>query len=267
MSSDDTPFSVSPNPNSLYLTPLLKSTLIKSRFTIDKRQGLTCILGDNGLGKSTVMRFLYAEYGAKEKIVTTLIPTPAFNSDFAMLKSICQDFDLPPKRSLVAQQEEFQAYLLETYQAGKNVVLFVDEAQRLTNKMLELVRSILNFETHTHKLVQIVLAGQLELRDRLLSDANKAIASRIIAASLLAALSPDETATMIEHRCRFAEILNPFPAQTVERLYEITGGVPREILKLCALAYEMMQMSGEREVSVDLLESAYDEGALKVVAV
>jgi general secretion pathway protein A len=258
----DTPFSISPNPNSLYITPLLRSALIKARFTIDKRQGLTCVLGDNGLGKSSFLRFLFAEYGAREDVVATLIPTPSFPSEFAMLKSVCQDFDLPAKRSLVAQQEELQNYLLEKYEAGFNVVLFVDEGQRLTNKMLELVRTLLNFETAKHKLIQIILAGQLELRDRLLSDENKAIKSRIIAASLLASLTPDEMAAMIEHRCKVADITNPFPAPTLERLYDLSGGVPRETLKICALAYEMMLMEGSEEIDVETLDAAYDEGAL-----
>lgn len=259
---DDTPFSISPNPNALYITPLLRSALIKARFTIDKRQGLTCILGDNGLGKSSVLRFLFSEYDAKDKVTATLIPTPSFNSEFAMLKSVCQDFDLPPKRSLVAQQEDLQAFLVEQYKEGYNVLLFIDEAQRLNNKMLEIIRTMLNYETHQHKLIQIILAGQLELRDRLLSDANKAIKSRIIAASLLAPMTPAEISAMIEHRCKLAEIPNPFTSQTLERLYELTAGVPREALKYCALAYQMMLMAGERKVSVELLESAYDEGVL-----
>jgi general secretion pathway protein A len=122
---------------------------------------------------------------------------------------------------------------------------------------------MLNWETHQSKLVQIVLAGQLELRDRLLSAANKAIKSRIFASSLLAALTPDEMAAMIDNRCRFAEIPNPFPPPTLERLYELTAGIPRDTLKLCTLAYEMMLMGREREVSVDLLESACAEDALR----
>ena len=264
---DDTPFSISPNPNSLFLTPLLKNTLIKTRLTINKRQGLSCVLGDNGLGKSSVLRFLFAEYDAQEKTITTLIPTPSFNSEFAMLKSICQDFDLAPKRSLLAQQEELQAFLVERYKAGFNVILFIDEGQLLTNRMLELVRTMLNYETHQHKLIQIVMAGQLELRDRLLSENNKAIKSRIFTASTLDPLTPDEMGGMIDHRCRFAEIPNPFPAPTLEKLYELTAGFPREALKTCALAYEMMLMSGDGEVSVELIESAFDEGALKVATV
>jgi general secretion pathway protein A len=258
----DTPFSISPNPNTLYLTPRLKAVLHKVRFTVDKRQGLTAILGDNGLGKSSILRFLHSEYLARENVVTTLIPTPVFSSDFAMLKSICQDFDLPARRGMTDQLEEFQSFLLEQYQAKKNIVLFIDEAQKLTNKMLEMVRAILNFETHTHKLVQIVLSGQLELRNRLLSEAHKALRSRLSAPSLLDALTPQETADMLEYRCKAAEIANPFTSGAVERIYELTNGVPRDVLLLCALAYELMIQSKEIVVDDDLIDSASDESSL-----
>jgi general secretion pathway protein A len=260
MAAEDTPFSVSPNPNCLFVTPLIRSALAKTRYTVDKRQGLACVLGDNGLGKSSFLRFLYAEYGAKEDIETTLVPTPKFNSEFAMLKSICMDFGVEPKRSLTAQQEALQNFLMEKYkEEGKNVVLFIDEAQLLTNKMLEIVRTMLNYETHRHKLIQVVLAGQLELRDRLMSDANKAVKSRIVGSSLLAALSPDELDGMIEHRCHFEGVANPFTPEALERLYELTLGVPREALKTAGLAYEMMKSYQETEINVEMLDAVHSE--------
>jgi general secretion pathway protein A len=178
-----------------------------------------------------------------------------------MLKSICMDFGVEPKRSLTAQQESLQTFLIERYRDNKNVIIFIDEAQLLTNKMLEIVRTILNFETHRHKLVQVVLAGQLELRDRLMTDANKALKSRIVASSLLAALSPDELRGMIEHRCNFEGVENPFTPAAYERLYEITLGVPREALKTAGLAYEMMRSYGEREINVEMLDAVYSEAA------
>jgi general secretion pathway protein A len=257
--TDDTPFFISPSPTSLYLTPSLQATLAKARFTINKRQGLTTVLGDIGLGKSSVMRFLHSEYASKDNIVTTFVTQPAFSSDFAMLKSISLDFGLPPRRSLTAQLEELQAFLLDQYKAGKNTILFIDEAQRLKFKELELIRAFLNFETHRHKLLQIVLAGQLELRERLKNDHHKALFSRIFTSSLLSPLTVSETSEMIGYRCKFSEIINPFPAPVIERIYELTGGVPRAVLTLCALAYEMMLMAGASQVDVDLLESASAE--------
>jgi general secretion pathway protein A len=260
---DSTPFSISPNPNSLYITPSLRAVLVKAKFTIDKRQGLTCAaLGDVGLGKSTVLRFLYGEYAAREMVVATLIPTPKFPSIFAMLKYICGDFGIEPRRSFIAQQDALQEWLLATYEAGKNAVLFIDEAQLLDNQQLELIRGLLNYETHEHKLIQIALAGQLELRDKLNTEKNKALYSRISTYSVLDPLTLEETVAMIEHRCQYAGIRNPFSPQAMERVYVNSKGIPRGILKLCALAYEMMEMEGSRVVEADMIDDAVPEVAV-----
>ena len=260
---DTTPFSISPNPNSLYVTPSLKGVLAKARFTINKRQGLTCAaLGDVGMGKSTVLRYLYGEYAAKDDFITTLIPTPKFPTLFGMLKYICSDFEIDPKRSFVAQQDALQEFLLRQYQADKNVVLFIDESQLLDNQQLELLRGFLNFETHEHKLIQIVLAGQLELKEKLNTDKNKALYSRISTYSVLDPLTPEETKAMIEHRCGYAGIPNPFTELAMEAVYIKSKGIPRSILKLCALSYEMMQMADAREITPDYIEDSAPEVAI-----
>ena len=254
-----TPFSISPNPNSLYLTDSLRAVIHKSRFTIDKRQGLTCVLGDIGLGKSTILRFLHGDYSAREDVVTTLIPTPTFPSPFAMLRSIAMDFKLEPERSFQKQQDELQSFLVETYSADKNVVIFIDEAQNVNNKQLELIRSLLNYETNTQKLVQIVLSGQLELKDRLSDKRNKAVASRVSTYSILSPLTFDETREMIIHRCRFEGIENPFTPESIEKIYEVSGGVPRLVLKICAFAYHIKELENLTEITPEFIEISQPE--------
>lgn len=254
-----TPFSISPNPNSLYLTDSLRAVQHKCRFTVDKRQGLTCVLGDIGLGKSTILRFLHADYSSREDTVTTLIPTPAFPSPFAMLKSICMDFKLEPERSFQKQQESLESFLQDKFVEGKNVVIFIDEAQNVNNKQLELIRSLLNYETNTQKLIQIVLSGQLELKDRLSDKRNKAVASRVSTYSILSPLTPTETFEMIAHRCKFEAIENPFTPKAVEKIYEVSGGVPRSILKLCAFAYHVKELEGLDLISPEFVEMSEPE--------
>src|SRR4051794_35138158 len=97
---------------------------------------------------------------------------------------------------------------------------------------------MLNFETNTAKLIQFVLARQLELRDRLKEEKNKAIDSRGFAYSLIDPLSFGEMKRMIIYRCEQAEMPVPFPDDVMEAIYDMTKGVPRDILKLCAQAYE-----------------------------
>lgn len=234
----------------------------KVRFVIDNRQGLTCITGDVGMGKSSVLRLLYGESAAREDIVASLIPTPSFVSDFAFLKGICQEFGLSPRRSLYDQEQELKGFLADRFAGNVNVVVFIDEAQRLKGPQLEMVRTMLNFETNQYKLIQVVLAAQMELRDKLKDPSKKALRSRIIAPSILAPLSPSETKAIVEYRCQTAGINIPFAEPVIQRIYTIANGVPREILKLCSVSYELMRATGQRSVSMELLEDAVGEAVL-----
>jgi general secretion pathway protein A len=251
------PFSISPNPHFLYLTPSLKTTLIKVKYAIDHRQGLTAILGDVGMGKSSIVRKLFGEYVSREDVKAGLIPSPGFATEFAFLKGICKEFDVPFKRSQLDQEDVLRGFLIDLYTENKNCVVFIDEAQRLTGKQLEQVRTMLNFETDNAKLIQVVLSGQLELRDKLRDESKKAIRSRIFAPSLLDPLTHAETNEMIDFRCDQAGIENPFNQKVIEEIYKRTGGVPREVLKVCGLAYGFMQGLGLSEISTDLIEDAF----------
>lgn len=258
------PFSISPNPNSLFITPNLKAVLYQSRGTIHRRQGLVAILADAGMGKSTIMRFLYSEMDALDTVTATFIPTPQFPSLFAMLKSISADFGIEARRSLADQQDALQEFLANEYSAGRNVVLFIDEAQILSNQLLEGVRAMLNFETNSAKLIQIVLAGQLELKVRLNAERNKAIKSRIHSYALLSPLTDIEMRDMIDHRCQVAEIKNPFTPDALERIYEITRGVPRHVLKICDKAHDYMNLNEADKITVEYIEPAAEDAAVEV---
>lgn len=257
-------FSISPNPNHLYVTDGLKSSIYQARGTIDRRQGLVAILGDAGMGKSTVMRYLYSEFDAKEDCTATLLPTPQFPSLLSMMKGICNDFDVPIKRSLLDQQQELEKFLAGEYQAGRNVVVFIDEAQLLSNALLEGVRSLLNFETNNAKLVQIVLAGQLELKTRLDLARNKAIKSRIHSYALLNPLNEIEMREMINFRCKQSDVPNPFTDDALERIWEITKGIPRSVLKVCDKAYDYMALANATQITIEYVEPAAEDAAVDI---
>ena len=251
------PFTVSANPNWLYLTPSLRGTLDMTRSLIEDRQGLGFIMGDVGMGKSTVLRFLHNEYSTQEDdFATTLVTLANYPSPFAFLRKICGDFGLPAKRSLSLQQEAFEPFLVEQYTAGRTVVVFLDEGQLMTDEVLEVLRGLLNFETAEAKLIQIVVAAQLDLRDRLLMKRNKAIKSRIFAPCLVRPLSAEETAGMITFRCDRAGVVNPFDSSGMERVYQLTEGVPRSIVIVCAHAYKAARRAGLDRVSADFIERA-----------
>lgn len=259
MKRKSTPFSISPNPVALFLTDALEASLFKIRYCIEYRQGFSAVLGDVGVGKSSLIRYAHAEFDAMDDVVSILIPTPNFKSEYAFIQTITGAVGLPARKSVQQHEREFEAWLGEQYLSDKAVILFIDESQKLSTKMLELVRSWLNFETNEAKLLQIILAGQMELRDRLRTKKLKPLYSRLINPTVLAPMSLTEVEKMIQHRCDYYKFANPFPPPVVRRIYELSGGIPRDVLRICATAHQMLQLMGISKSPVELIDQAYAE--------
>lgn len=252
-------FSGSPDPTTIFLTASIKAVLYKTRYAIEHRQGLAAILGDPGLGKSTLLRYLYALYSSLEGYKCAFIPNPNFTSDFAVLKRLCSELNIEPKRSMLAQQNEFQRWLMDQYvEHNANIVVFMDEAQTLDSNQLEMCRSLLNFETNTEKLVQIVLAGNLELRDRLKQRRHKPLLSRIFAPSLISPMTPDEMRGMLQVRCDRESVPFPFEPDALKAIYDYSGGVPRHALAAAEFAYAQMHELELTSVSSSIVEAVID---------
>ncbi len=208
-------------------------------------------MGDVGLGKSTLVRFLMDEFTERDDLVVAGILSPTYPTDFAFLKAICGEFGLAPKRSLLKQEQELREFLVNLDGEDKTAVLFIDEAQRLKGVQLELIRTLLNFETEENKLIQIILCGQLELRTKLMDATKKALRSRILLPSLLAPLSPEETAAMVLFRCEKAGIKCPFDDEVLREIYDKSGGVPREVLKICQVMFSESIKMDVSEIPAD----------------
>lgn len=253
-----TPFSGSPDPTVVFLTPSLKAVLYKTRYAVEHRQGLAAILGDPGLGKSTLMRYLHAYFASQTNVLCAFIPNPDFTSNFAVLKRVCLELNVEPKRSMLAQQVEFQDWIIEQYRNEVNVVIFLDEAQKLDNSQLEMCRTLLNFETDREKMLQIVLAGNLELRDRLKTPKHKALLSRIFAPSLISPMAPDEMKAMLQLRCDRENLPFPFEHQALKAIYDYTGGIPRHALRVAEFAYAQMRDLDLQVVSLSVVEAVIE---------
>lgn len=253
-----TPFSVSPDPKFLYQTPQHKRALAQIRFTVQDRQGLAVLYGDVGMGKSTLVRKLYDLYRADDAYETILLTNPDPTSALQLLKRITDACELPRKRSRLDQMQELEAYLVDRYRAGKNTVLLIDEAQLLRGEQFELIRQLTNFESSSAKLVQIVLAGQNNLRAKL--RLKKALLSRAVTVMTLDQLTLDETQSMIEHRVSVAgrpEQL--FEPDAIREVYRVSKGVPREIIKLCRSALTTAAINDLDTVPADVVNYDGDE--------
>jgi len=161
-----------------------------------------------------------------------------------------------------AQESALREFLVGLDDEGRTAVLLIDEAQKLPGKQLELIRVLLNFERETHKLVQIILAGQLELKYKLLDESKKALRSRVFAPSNLSPLSPDECREMIQFRCDKFEVPNPFTHEAVDAIYNQTSGVPRDVLKMSQILWVTAQRARQAQIPVEWVEPALSEAVL-----
>jgi general secretion pathway protein A len=249
-------FSASPDPTCMYLTPSLKDSVAKIRRAITLRQGLSCIFGSVGFGKSSLLRYLASGYDHDPKYRVALIAERTNAPQFSFLKAISKEFDIPPQRSASAQMDAIERFLAEQYEQGITVIIMVDEAQLLRLECLEAIRSLLNYETNTEKLCQVVLAGQLELRDKLETRRYKGFKSRIVAPAVLEYFSPEETVSMIAYRHEYWQVPNRFGIETCHQVHEKSLGVPRDIVLICGYAYSIADERHLTHITPDVINEA-----------
>jgi len=256
-------FSISPDPTCMYQTPALKEAVANIRRAIALKQGLSCIFGDNGFGKSSLLRYLASSYDHDDQYRVAMIAEKTNAPQFAFLKAISKEFDVAPQRSAIAQMDAIEEWLTEQHLAGKTVIVMIDEAQLLRLETMESIRSLLNYETHTEKLCQVVLAGQLDLRDRMLTRRYKAFKSRIVAPVVLELFSLDETLAMIAYRHEYWRVPNRFTHAAVERVHELTQGVPRDIVLMCGYALTLADERHSPQIGPELIDRAASKLLMK----
>jgi general secretion pathway protein A len=255
-------FSTSPDPTCMYQTPALKAALSKIRLAVARKQGLSCIFGDVGMGKSSLLRYLLAGYMADENNVISFLPSGDTTSPFAFLKRISADFGVAPQRSRLAQMDAIEEFLTEKHATGMTTIMMIDEAQLLSLDCLESIRSLLNYETNTEKMTQVILSGQLDLRDRMMSKRYRAFRSRIVAPVVMEPLTAEETEAMIAYRLDYWQAPNLFTSEACRRVYELTGGIPRIILLTCQYAYDVAGERKLKRISPEIVDHGFGELSL-----
>ena len=224
------PFSITPDPRFVFLSERHRDALAHLLFGIDKGGGggFVQLTGEVGTGKTTLSRLLLEQLPEHARIALVLNPR---QNAVELLETVCEELhiDIEGKHgSAKALVDALNAYLLDAYAQGLRVVLLIDEAQNLPPDALEQVRLLTNLETHTQKLLQILLLGQPELRDLLARPELRQLAQRITARFHLSPLDERETAAYLRHRWRVAGGSRfPFNAKAVRRLHALSGGVPR----------------------------------------
>jgi general secretion pathway protein A len=230
---NELPFRLTPDPAFLYLSKNHARAKAYMESTIWFTDGFVVITGEIGSGKTTLIETFLKEL-EKDVVVAQINQTQVTVVDF--LQTLLVQFGFQPfrmkKAELLATLNEF---LIEQYANGRRVLLIVDEAQNLSNKVLEEIRMLSGVETTKEKVLRIILAGQPELNDKLNSPGLTQLAQRIRLRFHLTALSKSDTEAYIQHRLEVAgsqgrQIFDP---ECYPIIYRYTGGIPRLVNTLC----------------------------------
>src|ERR687885_750525 len=254
------PFSISPDPRFFYLTAQHKEALTNCQYMITNRVGPVYVHGDVGTGKTTIARRLYQQLLDDPTYILAMIISPNLKSSNALLRLIMKEFNVKTDKKYENSLTLFGEFLQDSAVKGKIPVLFIDEAQLLKPDMLELVRFLLNFETNTQKLLQIVLFGQNELATNL--ESKKELKSRMYR-SALASLNRSDMENMIQFRFQVAGgEKHPFTSDGLDELYKLTLGLPREICKVTDMALLRAMVNNTHEVSAALVRQTAEQLAV-----
>ena len=253
------PFRLSPDPSFLYLSKHHARAKAYMESTIWFTDGFVVITGEIGSGKTTLLETFLREL-EKDVVVAQVAQTQVSPIEF--LQAVLVQFGFSPfkmrKAELIATLNQF---LVEQYAAGRKVMLIVDEAQNLSNRVLEEIRLLSGVETTKEKVLRIILAGQPELNEKLDSAELVQLVQRIRLRFHLTALTPEETQAYILHRLEVAGAHGRqlFEPETLPVIYRYTGGVPRLVNTLCDTALMIAFSSGQPVVTMAGLKDAIDE--------
>jgi putative secretion ATPase (PEP-CTERM system associated) len=230
------PFALSPDPEYLYPSRVHQEALDYLRYGIESQAGFIVITGEIGSGKTTLLQTLLRSLDSQTtvgRIVNTMLEPRE------LLESIMIDFGLDPAgRSKPLLLRDLSQYLVDQRLAGRLVLLVIDEAQNLGLGALEELRMLSNLETEKSKLLQIVLVGQPNLRDKLAAPELEQLRQRITVSYHLPPLDAQETGHYVNHRLRLAALGAPmaFPIEATDLIHARSRGVPRIINVICDAA-------------------------------
>jgi general secretion pathway protein A len=226
-------FGVTPDPRFLYLSPAHREAMASLYYGIESGRGFLAMIAKPGMGKTTLLFHLLEKFrnNARTAFLFQTLCSPREFMRFLMaelgFESQEQDF--------VKMHDDFNKLILQEARAGRRFIIVVDEAQNLDSSVLETIRLLSDFETPRAKLLQIILAGQPELADKLSTPKLAQLRQRISALSGLPPLSEAESAKYIQHRLRIAGHSGAllFAPAALQAIVRFAQGIPRSINNLC----------------------------------
>lgn len=255
----EAPFDITPNPRFLFYSAKHREAFNHLLYGIRERKGFVQLTGEVGAGKTTLCRAALEQLD--QHYTTALILNPMMSAD-ELMRAIGLEYGLPvtglDRLTTLAVINQF---LLQQVDRGKDTVLIIDEAQDLTDELLEQVRLLSNLETDNRKLLQIVLMGQPELRDRLNQHKLRQLRQRITVRFHLPPLSREEMAKYITHRLHVSGGNGKpyFTGPALWRVHRYSGGIPRLVNALCDKALLAGFVNQTGRISYKLVSRAIRE--------
>ncbi len=244
------PFKLSADPRYLYLGPEHLAVYRQAQGVIARRRGLALISGDMGMGKSSLARRIYDVYASEQNMDICYIHTAAFKSAMDAARQISNSLNVPLQRSFQRQMEGLEKFMANAYTNDRNVVVLLDDAQLMDPEALEVLHRLYNFD-YDSKVVQVLAFGQSEMSA--VFETNKSVNARVFVRLALPPLTLSSALQMVLFRLRVAGRAEPMiNDDAFEVLYEKSQGVPREIIRLCALSTDRLLQSDESMISVEI---------------
>jgi general secretion pathway protein A len=256
------PFSLSPDPRFLWLSETHQEGLATLEYGLKARKGFVLLTGEVGSGKTTLLRSALERLGDDLPDTAMVMNTVGLGA-VDLLKLVAVEFRLQTAQEATATQRSaadyillLNSFLLDLMHKRRSAALIVDEAQNLSLEALEQVRLLSNLETHSEKLLQIVLTGQPELRDRLADPRLRQLRQRIAVEHHVVPLTRDEVGHYLRHRIAIAggRFENLFFANAEDLFAEFSCGCPRLVNVLADRALLAAYSRGLRPVPPRLLE-------------
>lgn len=252
------PFNLAPDPRFLFLTPGHREALAQLMYGVQERKGFILLTGEVGTGKTTLLRTLLTRLDDKTDVAFVMNSTLAFDE---LLEYILADFGVAQTGESRAQRLiALNRFLIERRRVGVNTVIVIDEAQNLGGHTLEQIRLLSNFETAGDKLLQIVLAGQPELRVKLQQPELRQLRQRIALRCAIAPLDPAQVEQYIMNQLRVAGARDRhlFSAVAMRRIALYSRGIPRVVNTVCDHCLLLGYAKQVRHIDVDIVKRAID---------
>ncbi len=252
---------MTPDPAFFFPSKQHRAAIAGLIYLVEFRKGFGIMTGGIGTGKTMLCRILLSRLGDDTQTALIVHP-PRKRGD--LLQAIMDEFEIPGgDRGTYKQIEKIQQYLIEQLNVGQNVVLIIDEAQHLDSNVLEEVRMLSNMETEKEKILQIILVGQEELREKMSTHELCQLRQRVVVNCNIEPFSFNDSCEYIQHRIDVAGLpgVELFELDAIHHIHEFSGGVPRIINAACdrCLLAEYAKRNGR--VTSDTAQSVLAEFA------